>query len=97
MNEGQWNELKQASTLVGDLIVERPDCHQVPGPMARSLNRSEHYCRVASKADRMRHPMNVAPLFRRDLVRTDNRPDGIVENLSGRSGQGRETRRLQAL
>ena len=68
----------------------------VPGPVDGLLDRPEHDRDVASQADLVGDAMCLEPLVGGDLVRTQDRPDVVVEDLGRRAWQRRQSGILES-
>src|SRR3954471_22851433 len=69
----------------------------MPRPVSRALDVAEHDRRRRAQADVVRRLVNVQPLLGVHLVRADDGPDLVVEDLGGRTRKRREAGVAQAL
>ena len=71
--------------------------HQMPRPMARTVDMAVHDRRRGLEADAVRRLDDVEPLLRVDLVGADDGADFVVKDFCGGAGQGAESGFLQPL
>src|SRR3954453_1978227 len=69
----------------------------MPRPVSRALDMAEHDRRRRTQADLVRRLVNMQPLLGVHLVRADDGPDLVVEDLGGRTRKRREAGVAQAL
>ena len=83
MHEGQRDEFRETTRAV----VEISRCQNVGNPVFGVFDASEHDRDVRPQPERMRRFVDHQPLVRRHLVRTQDRPHVIVQDLRGRPRQ----------
>ena len=88
VDERQRHELGESAGL----LLQRPGAHEVPGPVTRLLDRAEHDRDVRAQADAVGDPVHLQPLLGVDLVRAQDRPGLVVEDLGSGAGQRAKAR-----
>ena len=91
VHERQRHELGETTGL----SLQIPDAQQMPRPMDRALGVAVHDRGRGAQPLAVRRAHHVQPLLRVDLVRRDDLPDLVVQDLRRRAGQGAQPRRLQ--
>ena len=91
MHERQWHEFSEAARPF--LQVSNP--HEVPSPVFWLFYVSVHDCRGGAETHLMCCLHDLQPLVGVDLVRTDDRPNLVVENFGSCTGQRAQTNVLQ--
>ena len=91
VHERQRHELGEAAARA--LLLTRTQ--KMARPVARALHVTEHHRHVRAETHPVRDVVDAEPLFGRDLVRADDLPHLVVENLGRGPGQRAEPRLSQ--